>query len=254
MSREHVLVTGGAGFIGSHLADHLLARGDRVRALDSLVPQVHGESGARPPYLDPRVELLTGDVRDPALVRRALSGIDSVVHLAARVGVGQSMYQIADYVGANDVGSAVLLEAIAAHPVRRLVVASSMSVYGEGLYVDPAGNPVSGATVVLRETQTNFQRSLPANASGVFVAMAHSRRAESLTRILSRPQVGRLRVRIHSQTCASETRSARARSTSIDLRGLAATTVSQLFSNSCTHGPISFPSTTMLVTGTSSWM
>ncbi|HET9251711.1 MAG TPA: NAD-dependent epimerase/dehydratase family protein [Candidatus Eisenbacteria bacterium] len=145
MSAERVLITGGAGFIGSHLADHLLARGHRVRALDSLVPQVHGESGTRPSYLHPDVELLTGDVRDPVVVRRALTGVDSVVHLAARVGVGQSMYQIAEYVSANDMGSAVLLEAIAAHPVRRLVTASSMSVYGEGLYADPAGNPVEHA-------------------------------------------------------------------------------------------------------------
>ena len=142
MTAERILITGGAGFIGSHLADHLLARGARVRALDSLVPQVHGESGARPAHLNPDVDLLIGDVRDPVVVRRALAGVDSVVHLAARVGVGQSMYQIADYVAANDVGSAVLLDAIAAHPVRRLVAASSMSVYGEGLYADSLGRPV----------------------------------------------------------------------------------------------------------------
>jgi dTDP-L-rhamnose 4-epimerase len=142
VSADRILITGGAGFIGSHLADHLLASGRRVRALDSLVPQVHGESGARPEYLHPDVELLVGDVRDPVLVRRALAGVDAVVHLAARVGVGQSMYQIADYVAANDVGSAVILEAIAAHPVRRLVTASSMSVYGEGLYLDSEGTPV----------------------------------------------------------------------------------------------------------------
>jgi dTDP-L-rhamnose 4-epimerase len=129
-----VLITGGAGFIGSHLADLLLAHGHEVRVLDSLVPQVHGDDRVRPPYLDRQVELLHGDVRNPVLVRRALDRVDAVVHLAAAVGVGQSMYQIADYVGINDLGTAVLLEALIAHPVERLVVASSMSVYGEGLY------------------------------------------------------------------------------------------------------------------------
>jgi dTDP-L-rhamnose 4-epimerase len=110
-----------------------------VRVLDVLLPQVHGESGARPKYLDSDVELLVGDIRDPVVIRRALTGVDAVVHLAARAGVGQSMYQIVDYVEANDVGTAVLLEAIAAHPVRRLVIASSKSVYGEGLYADTEG-------------------------------------------------------------------------------------------------------------------
>jgi dTDP-L-rhamnose 4-epimerase len=139
-----VLITGGAGFIGSHLAERLLADGYRVRALDTLVDQVHGQGG-RPGYLADEVELIEGDVRDPAAVRRVLAGIDAVVHLAARVGVGQSMYQVADYVGVADLGTAVLLEALIERPVERLIVASSMSIYGEGLYRDADGNDVEDA-------------------------------------------------------------------------------------------------------------
>src|SRR5262245_61645435 len=109
---RRVLITGGAGFIGSHLAADLLAHGYAVRALDSLVPQIHWPTSAqRPPYLARDVELIVGDVRDPAAVARALDGIDVVVHLAARVGVGQSMYEIAEYTSVNNVGTAVLLEA-----------------------------------------------------------------------------------------------------------------------------------------------
>jgi dTDP-L-rhamnose 4-epimerase len=131
---QQVLITGGAGFIGSHLADELLARGYRVRALDNLSPQVHGPNAGRPDYLDPEVELLVGDVRDPAAVKRALSGVDAVFHLAAAVGVGQSMYEVNHYTDVNNVGTAVVLEALIERPVERLVVASSMSIYGEGLY------------------------------------------------------------------------------------------------------------------------
>ncbi|HEY2937137.1 MAG TPA: NAD-dependent epimerase/dehydratase family protein [Gaiellaceae bacterium] len=127
-----VLITGGAGFLGSHLADELLAAGHEVRALDSLVEQVHG--GTAPDYLDPQVELQVGDVRDPEAVVRALDGRDAVVHFAARVGVGQSMYELAEYTSVNELGTAVLLEELSRRPVERLVVASSMSVYGEGLY------------------------------------------------------------------------------------------------------------------------
>src|SRR4051794_14569217 len=130
---ESILITGGAGFIGSHLSDRLLQRGPHVRVFDNLTPQGHGVT-RRPEDLAADIELVVGDVRDPVAVREALTGIDSVVHLAARVGVGQSMYEIANYTAENSAGTAVLLEALLDRPVRKLVVASSMSIYGEGLY------------------------------------------------------------------------------------------------------------------------
>ena len=136
-----VLITGGAGFIGAHAADELLRHGWNVRALDNLTPQVH-ESGERPDYLHPDVEFVVGDVRDGDAVRGALDGADAVLHLAARVGVGQSMYEIAEYTSVNTFGTGVLLEALLDHPVERLVVASSMSVYGEGRYRDASGRQV----------------------------------------------------------------------------------------------------------------
>ncbi|MDB4954408.1 MAG: family NAD(P)-dependent oxidoreductase [Myxococcales bacterium] len=135
MSRR-VLITGGAGFIGSYVAEELNARGNSVRVLDSLVPQVHGSDRQRPAYLTSDVELIEGDVRDPADVRRALDGVDAVFHFAARVGVGQSMYEIGEYTSVNTFGTAVLLEALIERPVQRLIIASSMSIYGEGLYRD----------------------------------------------------------------------------------------------------------------------
>jgi nucleoside-diphosphate-sugar epimerase len=131
---ERVLITGGAGFIGSHVADHLLRAGYEVRVLDDLVDQVHGPTRRRPAYLDSEVELRLADVRDAGAVRRAVKDVNAVLHLAAAVGVGQSMYQIPRYVDVNAGGTAVLLDALLHHPVRRLVIASSMSVYGEGLY------------------------------------------------------------------------------------------------------------------------
>ena len=131
------LITGGAGFIGRHLCAELVSTGSHVRVLDSLIPQVHGDGE---PPLPAEVDVLKGDVRDAHLLDQALCNIDGVFHLAAEVGVGQSMYEIVRYVGANDVGTAVLLEHLAANPVCRLVVASSMSVYGEGLYRDQAGH------------------------------------------------------------------------------------------------------------------
>jgi dTDP-L-rhamnose 4-epimerase len=136
---QKVLITGGAGFLGSHLADELLARGYAVKVLDNLDPQVHGPHAKRPDYLAPEVELVTGDVRDKDAVRRALRGVDAVYHFAAAVGVGQSMYEVVHYTDINNGGTAVLLEALIAQPVERLVVASSMSLYGEGLYRTPTG-------------------------------------------------------------------------------------------------------------------
>jgi|HigsolmetaAR203D_1030402.scaffolds.fasta_scaffold00056_44 dTDP-L-rhamnose 4-epimerase len=139
-----ILITGGAGFIGSHLADDLLEQGYGVRVLDSLDPQVHPD-GARPRYLSRDVELVVGDVRDGAALRRALEGVDAVFHLAALVGVGQSMYRIDDYTAVNDLGTAVLLQALIERPVERLITASSMSIYGEGLYLGPEGRRIENA-------------------------------------------------------------------------------------------------------------
>ncbi len=143
MSRR-VLVTGGAGFIGSHLVDRLIELGHRVRVLDKLVPQVHGRRGV-PAYLDSRAEFLRGDVATRSLADRALDGVDTVFHLAALVGVGQSMYEMARYTRDNCWATARFLEAIADHrlTVRRVVVASSMSIYGEGSYTCPECGPVS---------------------------------------------------------------------------------------------------------------
>ena len=134
-----VLITGGAGFIGSHLADELLKSGYEVRILDSLLPQVHGERKV-PSYLDTNVELCVGDVRDQRAVERALAGVEVVYHFAARVGVGQSMYEMTEYTSVNNIGTSVLLQAMLGLPIRRLVVASSMSIYGEGLYTSANGD------------------------------------------------------------------------------------------------------------------
>ena len=145
MIPEPVLVTGGAGFIGSHLVEALRARGVAVRVLDSLDPQIHGVGARVARFLPQDVELIHASVVDRAAVDRALQGVRAVVHLAAAVGVGQSMYAIAPYVEANALGTGVLLDAIANghHAVGRLVVASSMSIYGEGRYCCAACGPVS---------------------------------------------------------------------------------------------------------------
>lgn len=138
------LVTGGAGFIGSHLVDGLLESGCEVRVLDNLDPQVHGPDRRPPAYLAREAELLVGDIRDAEAVARALDGVEVVFHEAAAVGVGQSMYELSRYVSVNSLGAAVLLEGIIARRahIRRIIVASSMSVYGEGAYCNAAGATV----------------------------------------------------------------------------------------------------------------
>ena len=137
MSKQ-VLITGGAGFVGSHVADGLLRAGHSVRVLDSLTPQVH-PGGERPGYLSPDVELVVGDVRDPRILREVLSGVDAIYHFAATVGVGQSMYEISRYMSVNTQGTAELLQAILDSKLQpeKLVIASSMSIYGEGCYLCP---------------------------------------------------------------------------------------------------------------------
>jgi dTDP-L-rhamnose 4-epimerase len=140
-----VLITGGAGFIGSHLTDQLLSAGYTVRILDNLSKQVHGARRRRPVYLNREAELIVGDVRDPSAVQRALQGVDSVCHLAAAVGVGQSMYQVDEYTSVNNFGTATLLQALITKPVERLVVASSMSIYGEGSYRTADGRSATAA-------------------------------------------------------------------------------------------------------------
>jgi dTDP-L-rhamnose 4-epimerase len=139
-----ILVTGGAGFIGSHLVDALVADGHTVRVLDALVPQVHGEDSKWPTRLPPQVEKIQGDVKYLSAWRKALAGVEVVYHLAAEVGVGQSMYEITRYVAANTMGTANLLQLLASrdYSVQKLIVASSMSIYGEGAYRVRNGNIV----------------------------------------------------------------------------------------------------------------
>ena len=137
---ERVLVTGGAGFIGSHLVDALLTQGYDVRVLDNLEPQVHGglrERGEWPVYLSRDCERVCGDIRDRDAVCRALDGIEVVFHQAAVMGIGKSMYAAEHYVDVNVRGTAVLLDVLTSerHRVRKLIVASSMSIYGEGKYI-----------------------------------------------------------------------------------------------------------------------
>lgn len=125
-----ILVTGGAGFIGSHIVDALLERGVEVRVLDVLLEAAHRE---RPDYLDPRAELVEADVRDPETIASALDGVTAVCHQSAMVGLGLDLGDIADYVSHNDLATAQLIRALARRPVP-LVLASSMVVYGEGRY------------------------------------------------------------------------------------------------------------------------
>jgi dTDP-L-rhamnose 4-epimerase len=141
---KHVLVTGGAGFIGSHLVDLLLSRDFEVTVLDDLLPQVHGDSerdaDGWPAYLDRRAKRVVGNPLDPAVFEASLAGVTHLVHLAASVGVGQSMTNIVDYTRNNVMTAAQMLETLSQRPhsVQRIVVASSMSIYGEGAYRVPS--------------------------------------------------------------------------------------------------------------------
>ena len=133
---EKILVTGGAGFIGSHIVDALVEKGHQVRIFDCLHPQVHGPNATAPEYLNPDAEFIRGDVRDYEALKKAVEDVDVVFHEAAAVGVGQSMYQVREYCDINVMGTANLLHILAneKHKLRKIIVASSMSTYGEGKY------------------------------------------------------------------------------------------------------------------------
>jgi len=133
--RKNVLITGGAGFVGSHLTDTLLQQGHRVRIFDNLRPQVHA-NGLAPSYLPREAELILGDVRNREALQRAIADAEVVYYLASAVGVGQSMYEISTYMEVNTQGTANLLQALldSGCKIEKLIVASSMSIYGEGKY------------------------------------------------------------------------------------------------------------------------
>jgi dTDP-L-rhamnose 4-epimerase len=141
---RRVLVTGGAGFIGRHVAETLLKRGCEVRILDNFHEQIHGTDPELAPVLK-ECEVIEADIRDADAVGRAIEDVDWVAHLAAEVGVGQSMYEIDRYTGVNEYGTAVLFQKLIEQPVERIVTASSMSIYGEGLYRTPDGRAVEDA-------------------------------------------------------------------------------------------------------------
>jgi dTDP-L-rhamnose 4-epimerase len=150
LKAKRVLITGGAGFVGSHTADALLAAGHEVRIFDNLTPQVH--KGGRSTYLPRGAEFVLGDMRNKSQVDKAVQNIEVIFHIAAAVGVGQSMYRISDYVATNNLGTANLFQAIldTRSQPEKIVVASSMSIYGEGQYwcaecgeVAPSARPLN---------------------------------------------------------------------------------------------------------------
>lgn len=148
-----ILITGGAGFIGSHLTDTLLLKGYNVRIVDNLSPQVHGIDASKPVYMNKDVQFIRGNICDSTVIKNSLKGVDVVFHLAASVGVGQSMYQIRKYTETNNTGTATLLEHIHEYSVERLIITSSMSVYGEGLYRTQCGDTFPNAYRTLENLQ-----------------------------------------------------------------------------------------------------
>jgi len=144
MSIRDVLVTGGAGYIGSHLVDALVGRGYKVTVLDNLEPQVH-RTGAWPSYANAGATYIKGDVRDRRVFEPLVLASQAVVHFAAAVSVGQSMYQVDRYVDVNTRGTALLLDILVntKHSVEKVLVASSIGVYGEGAYVCETHGPVA---------------------------------------------------------------------------------------------------------------
>lgn len=159
-----ILVTGAAGFIGSHVAEALIAHGHAVSWLDSLVPAVHGE---RPSYLPNDPSFLHRDIRDPAAVDDALDGVDAVCHLAAMVGLGVSLADLPLYADVNVTGTAVLLDAMGRRGVSRLVLSSSMVVYGEGAYSCPSVTCAAGAPAAERRVRP-LPRAVADLEAGVF--------------------------------------------------------------------------------------
>ena len=169
---KRILITGGAGFVGSHVADALLQRGHEVRVFDNLTPQVHHNEW--PDYLAKDVELMRGDMRNLAEVKRAVVDVDAIFHFAAAVGVGQSMYEVSHYMGSNTQGTANLLQALLDTNVKiqKLVVASSMSIYGEGQYLCSECGKVSPSPRTTRQLKAKQWEMLCPSCGSVLKPIA----------------------------------------------------------------------------------
>jgi dTDP-L-rhamnose 4-epimerase len=183
MCKGHVLVTGGAGFIGSHLVDRLIDGGFDVTVLDCLLPQVHGDAEVDadgwPVYLNPTANRIYGNILDDGVFEKALGGITHLAHLAASVGVGQSMTDIVDYTRNNVMTAAIILETLSRgnHQVQRIAVASSMSIYGEGEYETPDHEPAAPAIRSLAQLQS---RDWELHADGEALVPRPTREAKPL--------------------------------------------------------------------------
>ncbi len=136
---QNILITGGAGFMGIHLCNELISHGYKVTVLDNLSPHVHGLDAERPDRIHKDVGLIIGDIRDVFTVEPLVKKADAVVHLAAIGSDGKSMDQIQELHDVNNIGTSVLLESLIRHPDQKLILASSMSIYGEGYYTDSTG-------------------------------------------------------------------------------------------------------------------